>query len=80
MYSFSPKLRLYSVILIVVGLVLFGAGYFMNHGLDDVKIEHLMEAAHSGGHSAPSHSSEMVGPQDHAAHLNMPNCRYTISH
>ncbi len=69
MYSFSPKLRLYSVILIVVGLVLFGAGYFMNHGLDDVKIEHLMEAAHSGGHSAPSHSSEMVGPQDHAAHL-----------
>lgn len=69
MYSFSPKLRLYSVILIVVGLVLFGAGYFINHGLDDVKIEHLMEAAHSGGHSAPSHSSEMVGPQDHAAHL-----------
>ncbi len=69
MYSFSPKLRLYSILFIVLGLVLFGAGYFMNHGIDDARIEHMMEAAHSGGHTAPSHSSELVGPQDHAAHL-----------
>jgi Ni/Fe-hydrogenase subunit HybB-like protein len=69
MYSFSPKLRLYSIIFIVLGLVLFSAGYFMNHRIDDARIEHMMEAAHSGGHNAPSHSSELIGPQDHAAHL-----------
>ena len=69
MYSFSPKLRLYSIIFIVLGLVLFGAGYFMNHGMDDARIEHMMEAAHAGGNHAPSNSSEIVGPQDNAAHL-----------
>ncbi len=69
MYSFSPKLRLYSIILIVLGLVLFTAGYFMNHGLDDTKIEHLIESVHASGNNAPTHSSEMVGPQDHTAHL-----------
>lgn len=69
MYTFSPKLKLTSIILIVLGLVLFGAGYMINHGIDSTKIEHLMEAAHSNGHNAPSHSSELVGPQDHAAHL-----------
>ena len=69
MYSFSPKLRLYSIVFVVLGLVLFGAGYFMNHATDDVQIEHMMEAAHAGGNHAPSNSSELVGPQDHAAHL-----------
>ena len=69
MYSFSPKLRLYSIIFIVLGLVLFGAGYFMNHGIDDAKIEHLMEAVNAGGLNKPTHSSELIGPQDHAAHL-----------
>ena len=69
MYSFSPKLRLYSIIFVVLGLVLFGAGYFMNHGMDDARIEHMMEAAHPGGVQAPTNSSELIGPQDHAAHL-----------
>ena len=69
MYSFSPKLRLYSIIFIALGLVLFGAGYFMNKSLSPEKIEHMMEAVHAGGSHAPTHSSEMVGPQDHEAHL-----------
>jgi len=69
MYSFSPKLRLYSIIFIVLGLGLFGAGYFMNHGIDDAQIEHRMEQVHAGGKTSPSNSSEMVGPQDHTAHL-----------
>jgi hypothetical protein len=69
MYSFSPKLRLYSIIFIVLGMVLFGAGYFMNHGTDDAAIEHMMEAVHAGGNHAPLNSSEMIGPQDHASHL-----------
>jgi len=70
MYSFSPKLRRYSIIFIVLGLVLFGVGYFMNHGIDDARIEHMMEAVHAGGNHAPTHSSEIVGPQDHQAHLD----------
>ncbi len=69
MYSFSPKLRLYSIIFIVLGLGLFGAGYFINHGIDEAQIEHRMEQVHAGGKTAPSHSSEMIGPQDHKAHL-----------
>ncbi len=69
MYSFSPKLKSTSIIVLIVGLVLFGIGYFMNHGIDDVKIEHMMEAVHASGHDNPTHSSELVGPQDHAAHL-----------
>lgn len=69
MYTFSPKLKSLSIILIVVGLVLFGAGYFINHGIGSAQVEHLMEQAHSGGHTNPSNSSEMIGPQDQAAHL-----------
>ncbi len=69
MYSFSPKLRLYSIILVVVGVVLFAAGYFVNAGFDDAKVEHMMEAVHQAGEYAPTNSSELVGPQDHAAHL-----------
>lgn len=69
MYSFSPKLKSTSIILLIVGLVLFGIGFFMNKGITTEKIEHMMEAVHSSGHNAPTHSSEMVGPQDHEAHL-----------
>ncbi len=70
MYSFSPKLRLYSIILIVSGLVLFGIGYALNHGLDGTKISEMMEAAHGGtSHHVPTNSAELVGPQDHDAHL-----------
>jgi hypothetical protein len=70
MYSFSPKLKLVSIILLVAGLVLFAAGYFMNHAIDDTRVEHMMEAASSTGHNAPTHSSEVVTPaKDHAAHV-----------
>lgn len=69
MYSFSPKLKSTSIILLVVGLVLFGIGFFLNKGISTEKIEQMMEAVHASGHTAPTHSSEMVGPQDHAAHL-----------
>ena len=69
MYSFSPKLKSTSIILLVVGLVLFGIGFFLNKGISTEEIEHMMEAVHASGHNAPTHSSEMVGPQDHAAHL-----------
>lgn len=71
MYQFSPKLKLVSIILLVAGLVLFAAGYFMNHGIDDVRVEHMMEAVHASGHDAPTHSSELaLKNQDHAAHVD----------
>ncbi len=71
MYSFSPKLKLVSIILLVAGLVLFAAGYFMNHSIDDTRIEHMMEAAKSAVSANPTHSSEIaLKNQDHAAHLN----------
>lgn len=69
MYSFSPKLKLYSIILIAVGIVLFGIGYIMNHGISDTKIEDLMNAVQHSGITNPTHSSQMVGPQDHTSHL-----------
>ena len=70
MYSFSPKLKLASIILIVLGLVLFGAGYAINHGIDDVKLEEIVKSVHDSGHTAKLHSSEMnIAANDHAAHL-----------
>ena len=69
MYSFSPKLKSTSIILLVVGLVLFGIGFFLNNGISEERIKDMMHAVHSAGHDAPTHSSEMVGPQDEASHL-----------
>lgn len=69
MYSFSPKLRLISLVLLIAGLVLFGLGYFMNNGIDAAKVEQMMEAVQASGHHNPTHSSQLVGPQDHNAHL-----------
>lgn len=70
MYSFSPKLKSTSIILLVVGLVLFGIGFFLNKGISTEKIEQMMEAVHASGHTAPTHSSEMVGPQDQCCWLH----------
>lgn len=69
MYSFSPKLRLTSIILIIAGLAVFAAGYFINKSYDSAAVEHMMEEVFASGHTAPTHSSEMVGPQDHDSHL-----------
>jgi hypothetical protein len=41
----------------------------MNKGISTEQIEHWMETVHASGHHNPTHSSEMIGPQDHAAHL-----------
>ncbi|KQR95345.1 quinol:cytochrome C oxidoreductase [Chryseobacterium sp. Leaf180] len=69
MYSFSPKLKSTSLILLVLGLVLFSVGYFMNSSLSTEKIKGMMDAIHASGHDAPTHSSEMNGPQDDLSHL-----------
>lgn len=69
MYNFSSKFRMYAIVAIVIGIVLFGIGYFMNASIDDAQAGAYMEAVHTGGHHAPTHSSVMVGPQDHDSHL-----------
>ena len=70
MYQFSSKLKLVSIILLIAGAVLLAAGYFMNHSIDDARVEQMMEGISPAGHSTKLNSSEMVGPQDHAAHLD----------
>ncbi len=69
MHNFSSKFRLYSIIAIIAGLVLFGIGYFLNKSLDEAAITHMMEAANQKAPHVASHSMEHVGPQDHKAHL-----------
>lgn len=69
MYTFSSKLRLFSIVLLVAGLVLFGAGYMMNHKIDDAQIEQMMADSHKSGHNAPTHSHEKTidkNTKDHA--------------
>ncbi len=76
MYSFSPKLRLYSIVFVIMGLVLFGAGYFMNAGADDAQIGNMMQQVRAAGDHGPSNSSELIGPQTDAAHLETAKMQY----
>lgn len=70
MYKFSPKLRLVSIILIILGAVLFGAGYALNHSNTPEKIEHMMTEMHASGHTEKSNSSEaQIKAGDHEGHL-----------
>ena len=48
MYTFSNRLKLFSIIAVITGALLFGAGFMMNpHSIEDVK---AIEAAHGDGH------------------------------
>ena len=63
MYSFSPKLRLYSIVMLVVGLVLFGIGYAVNHSIDEAKVEQMVSTYHIDlEHGPKTHSMQ---EQDH---------------
>ena len=77
MYTFSSKLRIFSIILLVLGLVLFGIGYTTNHSIDTGKIEQIMADAPKKGDNVPMHSHEKTidtnakkdGHDAHAEHL-----------
>ena len=70
MYSFSPKLRAASLIMLILGLVLFAGGYFLNQGIGDEQITQMMTEVNSQGHHVPSNSSEMkIAHDDHAGHI-----------
>lgn len=69
MYSFSPKLRLYSIILIVVGLVLFGIGYAVNHSIDEAKVEQMVAAKHVDLEHGPKSNSMQEHDKTHNEHI-----------
>ena len=69
MYSFSPKLRLYSIILIVVGLVLFGIGYAVNHSIDKAKVEQMVAAKHVDLEHGPKSNSMQEHDKTHDEHI-----------
>ncbi len=51
MYTFSSKLRLFSFVLIAVGALLFGYGYFTTpHSVEEVKEMLAHDDHHGGGH------------------------------
>jgi len=43
MYSFSPKIKLYSIIMLVLGLVLFGIGYGINQSTNEAQVEKMIQ-------------------------------------
>lgn len=76
MYTFSSKLRIAAIVLMVVGLLGIVYGFFTGPStVDDVKkIEAAqMEAHHGGGHAVVSHEAhgekkELHGEEAHASH------------
>ena len=79
MYTFSNKLKTFSIILMVLGLLGVGYGFMTSHKSFE-EVEHLLaseEAHHGGGHgeeathAAPSHdthaSNDAHGEEAHAA-------------
>lgn len=68
MYSLSPKIRLYSIILIVAGVILFGIGYSMNHSIDEAQVtEMVLNNGIDLVHGPKSNSSQLddFTPQQH---------------
>lgn len=67
-YTFSPKLKLVSFILIIVGALFFGFGVYQNHHIssDDIKekLEHNEEIAHA----QPMNSTYVKGHNDPKEH------------
>lgn len=66
MYTFSPKLKMAAIVLMVVGLILFAVGAFMNagNGIDFVKDQIATNAI---DHYAPDAAAH-AGDAEHAAH------------
>ncbi|MXV37561.1 hypothetical protein GO491_02540 [Flavobacteriaceae bacterium Ap0902] len=75
MYTFAPKLRLVAIIAMVLGLVLFGAGYFINsaNGIDFVQEQMAQEPDAfnvSTTHAEQGTSHEEVSQNGAGAHVD----------
>lgn len=70
MYTFSSKLKVFSIVLIIVGLL--GIGYsFISAPKTTADVEKILEAeahGHHGSHDAHAHDTHAHGANDAAAH------------
>jgi len=70
MYTFSSKLKIFSIVLMVAGLL--GIAYsFMSAPKTTEEVEQILEAAHAHdhGHAAHVHDHDAHEHEDHEAHL-----------
>lgn len=72
MYTISNKLKTFSIILIVLGVIGVTIGFITSHkSLDEVKIMLSEEAsAHGGGHASDTESHVFAGNENHANNTN----------
>ena len=58
MYTFSNRLKIFSVILIILGAGLWGTSYMSSHvTVEEVKTMLAEEASHGGGHGEAAHGA-----------------------
>lgn len=74
MYTISNKLKAFSIILIVLGIIGVTYGFITSHkSLDEVKIMLSEEAsAHGGGHASTTESHVIAGDENHADNTHEP--------
>jgi hypothetical protein len=66
MYTFSKRLKIFSIILIILGAVGWGISYSNSHmTVDEVKLLLAEEDSHGGGHEAEVDSHETSAADDH---------------
>lgn len=67
MYTFSPKLKLAAIVLMVVGVVLFAVGYVLNHGngIDYVQEQMMNNPEHFSVHETAGHDDVAVAHDTH---------------
>jgi len=70
MYIFSHKLRIYSIILITLGLVLFSIGYFVNNSVDKGQIEQIVMSKGLDMEHQPKSNSIQQHDKTHSEHVD----------
>ncbi|SEP74964.1 quinol:cytochrome c oxidoreductase quinone-binding subunit 2 [Hyunsoonleella jejuensis] len=70
MYTFSNKLKTFSIILVILGALGVGYGFMTSHkSLEDVKVMLAEEASHHGGHAEEATHAVAESHEDHDAHV-----------
>ncbi len=81
MYTISNKLKLFSIILIVVGVIGVTFGFITSHkSLDEVKTMLSEEhSAHGGGHVVPTQDHVVAGVEDHSDNAHAINAQDALA-
>ena len=68
MYTFSNRLKIGSIALMIIGIAMVSYGFYDSHkSLEDVKVMLAEEAtAHDGGHVEATHAEPTLGDEGHA--------------